>query len=188
MADLNKTVYLAKNVCILVGIVWAVFLLNTITPFYNFNHLGIFPRTFRGLAGIIFSPFLHANLYHIISNTAPLFVLTFLLFSFYKKNALEVFATLTILSGSLLWIFGRSACHIGASGLIYALAAFIITSGFYSRRVLTSILSIVVIFLYGGLIFGIFPTRYSISWEGHLFGAIAGVFVSYMLFKAKKRI
>ncbi|MGB5988259.1 MAG: rhomboid family intramembrane serine protease [Marinifilaceae bacterium] len=185
MKELNNTLNLAKSVGILIGIVWAVFIINSITPFYNFNHLGIIPRTVRGLAGIICSPFLHASLSHIISNTIPLFVLTFLLFSFYKKYALEVFAILILLSGSLVWLFARSACHIGASGLIYALAAFIVTSGFYSRNIRTSILSIVVIFVYGGLIFGIFPTRFNVSWEGHLFGAISGIFVSYQLFKGK---
>jgi len=85
----------------------------------------------------------------------------------------------------LVWLMGRSASHIGASGLIYSLAAFNITFGFLQKKILNIIVSLVVVFLYGGLIWGVFPTRFYISWEGHLFGAIAGIFLAYMFNKKK---
>lgn len=186
MREIRRTFTLAKNISLFIIFIWGVFILNMITPSFDFNQFGIVPRTLSGLIGIICSPFLHANILHIISNTIPLFVLSFLLFLFYRKYAFGLLVSLILLSGSLVWLFARPACHIGASGLIYALAAFIITSGIYSRKFTSIILSIVVVLVYGGLIFGIFPTQVHISWEGHLFGAISGIFISYLRFNNAK--
>jgi len=164
--------------------VWLVFILDIIIPI-DFNNYGILPRTIQGLVGIPLSPFLHAGLFHIISNTIPLFILLFLLFTFYKKESLPVIVLIILIGGILVWIFGRKSYHIGASGLIYGLFSFLVVSGFLRKNIKTIIVSIIVIFLYGGLIYGIFPQQSHISWEAHLFGAIAGIICSY-LFKTKR--
>lgn len=185
---MNKTLRLVKNVVIFIALIWAIFVINLITPFYDFNQLGIVPRSTNGLIGIVLSPFLHANIAHIVSNTVPLFVLTLLLFLFYRSRAKKVMIILTLMSGMLVWLFARSACHIGASGLIYALAAFIITAGLYSRKISTILLSVFILIVYGGLVFGIFPRNFYISWESHLLGAISGIVLAYLIFKMKKKI
>lgn len=161
---------------------WVVFVVDLILPM-DFNKFGIVPRTPFGLIGIVTSPFLHANLTHLISNTVPLFVLTLILLAFYKRESLSVIIIVVLLGGILVWIFGRSSYHIGASGLIYGVVAFLISCGIFRRNLRAIILSIIVLLLYGGIIYGIFPTKTSISWEGHLFGALSGVFCGYIFRK-----
>ncbi len=187
MEQTNQTVKLLKSVGIFILIMWSVYLINLILPFYDLNNLGIKPRSVSGLVGIVISPLLHANIFHILSNTVPLFVLLFLLFKIYPRNAVAVIAAIVIIGGGLVWLFGRTAVHIGASGLIYGLAAFIVASGVFLRKFINVIVAIIVVLLYGSLIFGILPTRSYISWEGHLFGALAGVLISYLLFKRDKK-
>ncbi len=167
--------------------VWLVFILDIIIPI-DFNNYGILPRTLNGLIGIPASPFLHANIFHIISNTVPLFILLLLLFTFYKKEAIPVIIIIVFVGGILVWLFGRKSYHIGASGLIYGLASFLIASGIFRKNIVSIIVSLIVFFLYGGLIYGIIPRESHISWEAHLFGALAGIFCSYILFKKSKKI
>lgn len=163
--------------------IWLVFGLNTILPF-NLNQFGILPRTTNGLAGIFFAPFLHANLPHIISNSVPLFVLTLSLFLFYEKQAQAVWLGVMLIGGFLVWLlagfFSGPALHIGASGVIYGLVAFFVASGIYQRSAQAILISIIACMVYGSLIFGIFPTQPQISWQGHLFGAVAGLFMAYV--------
>jgi len=185
---MKKTFRLLKNVAIFIAVIWAVFVVNLVTPFYDFNQLGIIPRNPNGLIGIILSPFLHANIAHIVSNTVPLFVLTFLLYQFYRSKAQKVMIVLTLMTGLLVWLFARSVCHIGASGLIYALASFIITAGLFSRKLSTILLSVLILIVYGGLAFGVFPRSFHISWESHLLGVVAGISLAYLMFKMKKKI
>jgi len=146
------------------------------------DHYGVIPRTPIGLVGIPVMPFLHANFHHLISNTVPLLVLLILL-SGSRAESWEVVATIVVLGGALLWIFGRPAVHIGASGLISGLTAFLILSGFLEQRIVPLFIAIVVGFLYGtSLLLGVLPRLHSpVSWEGHLFGAIAGGIVAYAL-------
>lgn len=165
--------------------IWIVFILDIIIPI-DFNTYGILPRTFIGLIGIPASPFLHANLFHIISNSLPLFILLFLLFTFYKNESLSVIIMIIFISGFLVWLFGRKSYHIGASGLIYGLASFLIASGIFKKNIISIIVSLIVFFLYGGLIYGIIPMQSHISWEAHLFGALTGIFCSYTFKKSKK--
>jgi membrane associated rhomboid family serine protease len=159
-------------------IMWFVFIFNWIFNL-NFNSYGIVPRTPKGLIGIFTSPFLHLNFQHIISNTVPFVILMGTLSFFYEKLNLIV-----LIGGVLVWVFGRSSSHIGASGLIYGLATFLIAIGFYRKSFKTIMISIIVIGMYGSLIFGVLPTNSYISWEGHLFGALAGIFVA-RLYKNK---
>lgn len=154
----------------------------TISIFIPINQFGIIPRTPWGLLGIFTSPFLHGNIRHLVSNTIPLIVLLVILNYFYKKKAVNVIAFTIIIGGLFVWIFARNANHIGASGLIYGLAAFLIANGFIEKKILSLVISTGVILLYGGLIWGVLPSTYGrISWESHLFGAIAGILIAFIL-------
>jgi membrane associated rhomboid family serine protease len=160
--------------------IWAVFFLSYFFPFlYNF---GVVPRTASGLIGIALMPFLHANIHHILGNTVPLFILLMLLAGS-KARSWEIVLYVALLGGTLLWIFGRPACHIGASGLIFGLIAFLLVSGLLEKRLVPLLIAIFVGFFYGGTLFaGILPTVGShISWDGHLCGAIAGGLVAFYL-------
>lgn len=169
-----------KGVMAFIGAIWLVFILEIILPI-DLMSLGLIPRTVTGLLGIPAMPFLHANLQHIVSNTVPLFVLLILLAGSQANSSTVVIAIIS-LSGALLWLFGRPAIHIGASGLIFGLMGFLIVSGLLERRFVPLVISILVIFLYGGtLLLGIVPRLGShISWDGHFLGAVAGGVVAYI--------
>ena len=164
-------------------LMWFVFLLQNTTQF-NFLKLGVLPRNSDGLLGILTSVFVHGDIKHIVSNTLPILVLGMMLFYFYKKIAIPVFFWLWLISGVWLWIGGRSSdsyptYHIGASTLVYGLAAFLFFSGLFRRHLRLMVVSALVVFLYGGIVWGIFPIKQEISWEGHLFGMIAGILIAF---------
>lgn len=156
---------------------WIVKIIE-VTTGISFVEYGVFPRSIDGLKGILFSPFIHANFSHLISNSLPFFILGFMLVYFYRRIAYRIFIILYFLSGISLWLFGREAWHIGASGVVYAMAAFHFVSGIIRSDVRLLTLSVVVVFLYGGLVWGLLPVRPEISWEGHLSGAIAGIILA----------
>jgi len=169
-----------RGVLIFVGAIWVVYLLSY--PFPFIEGYGVIPRKLIGLVGIPAMPFLHANLHHLISNTIPLVVLLILLAGS-RAESWEVVVVIVLLGGLLLWIFGRPADHVGASGLISGLTAFLILSGFLEQRIVPLLIALLVGFLYGGsLIFGLIPRFDSnISWDGHLCGAVAGALVALAL-------
>lgn len=183
--DKNQLLNKLKIALTFVALIWGVFLVDFLSSGY-LSQFGIRPRNLYGLVGIFTAPFLHAGLWHIVSNTFPLFLLSFALFVFYPKHAWRVIIFSIVLGGALVWIMGRNANHIGASGLIYALAAFLIAAGLYTKSVKGIIVSLIIIILYGGLIWGVFPTRPWVSWEGHLFGAVAGVAYGYLFRQSLK--
>ena len=146
------------------------------------SFLGIEPLKTSGLPGIILSPFLHGDWNHLMANSVPIFVLIASLYYFYRSLATEILTLGVILSGLWVWLGAREGVHIGASSLIYALAAFLMLSGFLRRDNRLMALSFVVVFLYGSLIWGIFPELFpekNISWEGHLSGLLAGVILAW---------
>ncbi|MDD2382275.1 MAG: rhomboid family intramembrane serine protease [Mariniphaga sp.] len=157
---------------------WIIELIKATTSIH-FVRLGVYPLHWKGLPGILFSPLIHSGYNHLISNSIPLFILFFALIYFYRRISYRIFFLLYILSGISVWLVGREAWHIGASGVIYALAAFHFVSGIIRNDIRLLTLSIVVVFLYGGLIWGIFPIDPKISWEGHLWGAVSGVFLAF---------
>ena len=153
---------------------------------YNFNSYGILPREIKGLRGIFFSPFIHSDASHLSNNSVPLFVLLASLFYFYRQIAHKVLIYGTLLSGLICWCIARGSYHIGASGIIYLLFSFIFFSGIIRKHYRLIAMSLVVIFLYGSMIWFILPTEDRISWEGHLAGFIVGLLFSF--FYRKKGI
>ena len=145
----------------------------------RFSKYGVLPRTLEGLKGVFLSPFIHSDWKHLTNNAFPLFVLTATLGFFYKGIAKEVFFWSWLMSGLWLWAIGRPSFHIGASGLLYALASFLFFSGFIRKHTKLMSISMFVVFLYGGMVWGIFPMKKHISWEGHLAGALAGLILAY---------
>jgi len=165
---------------VFLGAIWVVFLLSRVVPF-DMNAFGVVPRTSKGLVGIPLMSFLHANFQHITSNTVPLIVLL-LLVATSNPRPWTVIVEICLLSGLVLWIFGRSANHIGASGLIFGLISFLVCAGIFERRLVPVAVALIVGFLYGGsLLAGVIPRIGShVSWDGHLSGAVAGVLVAFL--------
>ncbi len=161
-----------------VVIIWFI----KISEFYtesSFSNFGVKPRDAFGLVGIIFSPFLHSDFEHLVANSVPILILSVGIFHFYKQIAFKTIGLMWILTGLGVWIMGRSAYHIGASGLIYAFTTFLFFSGILRRFMPLIAISLLVTFLYGSLVWGIFPWEIGISWEGHLMGFLAGIVVAF---------
>jgi membrane associated rhomboid family serine protease len=162
---------------IFVAVIWIVKIAETILD-SSFAEYGVYPQETGGLIGIITGPLIHGDFEHLAANTVPILVLGTGLFYFYRPIAFNVFVLIYILSGLMLWIGGRPAFHIGASGLIYGLAAFLFLSGLLRKYVRLMAISLLIVFLYGGLIWGVLPIDQRISWEGHLFGGITGLAIA----------
>ena len=172
--SLLKTI---KLPIIFVLIIWTV---KIVECFFDLNIyiFGVFPREIIGLRGILFAPFIHNDFTHLLNNSIPILVLGSLFVFFYKNLSFEIFMWLFFISGILLWGIGRPNYHIGASGIIYALATFLFTSGVIKKDTRLAAISLVIAFLYGSLIWGIFPSKVNVSWEGHLSGLVSGVIVA----------
>ena len=167
----------------LVIVLWLVKLFELEFGF-DFSIFGILPRELSGLRGIIFSPLIHSNIEHLAANSLPLLVLNFSLFFFYRKSAYAIFTLTYLFSSVFVWIGGREALHIGASGVIYGLAAFLFLSGVISHNIRLLTISLIVIFLYGSMFWGIFPLKPEISWESHLWGGLSGFVLAWLYRKS----
>jgi membrane associated rhomboid family serine protease len=142
---------------------------------------GIFPGTIEGLQGVLFAPFIHGSLAHLFANTAPIIVLGTALIYGYPRSARIVIPTLFVAVGLGVWLFARHSYHIGASGLTFGMMFFIFTIGVLRWDPRAIALALLVFFLYGGMIWGIFPGRPGISYESHLFGAATGIVLAFAL-------
>ena len=172
----NKRVHLVPLIAIVS--IWLVYIFE-IKFGYNFNKYGVYPQKLSGLKGIIFSPFLHSNTKHLINNSVPLAVMLSSLYFFYQQIANKVLFWGVILSGFLTWVIGRPSYHIGASGVVYFLVSFIFFSGIFRKYYRLVAVSLVVVFLYGSMVWYIFPVEEQISWEGHLSGFLVGLLIAF---------
>jgi len=172
----------------ILAVIWIVFIIDIILPFLNLTHWGIHPRSLSGLPGIAFSPFLHGGIGHIISNSIPLFFLSFAMSFFYKKIWVKSTVLIILFGGLGVWLFALNghSNHIGASGLVFGYVTFLIAAGLFMKNIKAILVAVVIFFLYGGVLWGVLPTRPGVSWEGHLFGAIAGIAVAWMFRKSEQ--
>lgn len=161
-------------------LMWVVFWFEVRFGF-DFTPYGILPRTISGIIGILFSPFIHSGFSHIANNSIPVLVLSSGLFYFYRPVAWRVLALILVLGGIGTWAIGREAYHIGASGMVYGLASFLFFKGIWSGYYRLTAFSLVVVFLYGSLVWGTMPIDPGMSWEGHLMGFISGALLAFII-------
>ncbi|MBM3420730.1 MAG: rhomboid family intramembrane serine protease [Bacteroidetes bacterium] len=157
---------------------WLVFFTSVLMDFST-TLMGIYPHSLKGLPGILLSPFSHSDFTHLLNNTFPVLILGTALFYFYGEVAFKVFLINWVLTGFLVWLGGREAWHVGASGVVYGLAFFIFFSGIIRRYFRLMALTLLVVFLYGSMVWGMFPfVPVNISWESHMLGAASGIFLA----------
>jgi membrane associated rhomboid family serine protease len=161
---------------------WIVFILNEVIFGGRLNALGILPHRFIGLRGILFAPFLHGNLYHIAANTVPFVILGWVVMLRNTKDFYFVSFMSALVGGLGTWLIGRpNSVHIGASGVIFGYFGYLLFRGYFERSFVAIAISIAIAIGYGGMIWGVLPTRSYISWEGHLFGFIGGILAAKLL-------
>ncbi|KPA13785.1 rhomboid family membrane protein [Candidatus Magnetomorum sp. HK-1] len=167
-----------KTAFFVVSILWGIHLFNIIFP-YELRLFGIRPRDIQGLWGILFCPFLHQNLSHLIANSSALIVLLSVSFMYSRKLTEIALIYIIIIGGGMVWLLGESgSLHIGASGIIFGLIGFLIFSGFYHQNLKAIIIAILVCFFYGGALWSLFIVMPGVSWSGHFFGFISGIIAS----------
>ena len=171
-----------------VGLLWVIEIVdwllfrNQLPQFF-----GIQPWSVRGLLGIICAPFLHGDFAHLLANTLPLLTLGWLVMLRGRGEWLAVSAIAAVCSGLGTWVFGGlGSTHIGASGVIFGYFGFLLLRGYFERSFSAIAFSLLVAFLYGGIIFGVLPTNQTISWQGHLFGFLGGVLAAKLLSKPRR--
>ncbi len=159
-------------------ILWGVKLFETAEN-VNLSWYGLYPRTVHGLLGIITSPLLHGDFPHLIANSTPLLIVGSVIFYFYRTIAFQIFFWVYLMTGVWVWTVGREAYHIGASGIIYGFVTFLFFSGIFRKDTKLLSISLFVVFLYGGTIWGVLPLRNGMSWESHMLGSLAGLITAY---------
>lgn len=172
-------------VLVIVALMWATEIIDWILPL-NLDYFGIRPRSLEGLPGVVLSPFLHGGFAHLIANTSALLVLGALL-AWTTRHMWTVTLGVILLGGLGVWLLAPPfSITIGASGLVYGWAAFLVVYGFAVRRLGPALIGLLVVALYGGMVFGVLPFQPGVSWQGHLFGAIAGVLLGLRLGRADR--
>ena len=191
-ASLNESLNLpawARPLIVVVGIcavMWVVELIDLL-PGVNLDRWGIRPRTLDGLVGIVTAPFLHDGLAHLISNTIPFIVLGTLIAASSVGRYLAVTVMVALVSGLGTWLIGPAHTdHIGASAVVFGYLTYLLARGFFERKVGYIVVGILVLFFYGGVLWGLLP-RPGISWQGHLFGAVGGVLAAWLFHDEKRR-
>jgi len=162
------------------AILWLIKIAESLTGTGLFKY-GIYPGQLSGLAGIFFAPLIHSSFSHLFANTAPLLILGTALLYGYPKSAKIVIPVVYIATGLGVWFFARQVYHIGASGLTFGFMFFVFTIGAIRWDRLAIALSMIVFFLYGSMIWGIFPNETGISFESHFFGAMIGIILAILL-------
>ena len=177
---ISQTKTNADNLAIILLIPWVVFIISELTG-KRLLILGIYPRRLSGLPGILFAPLLHANFNHIFFNSIPLLVLSNFLLINGLAYYLEVTLYITLLSGLLVWCFAKPGLHVGASAVITGYWALLVSNIIQQGTLTAIILGVVSLYYFAGIFLGVFPGKKGVSWEGHLFGLLAGFATSYFL-------
>jgi membrane associated rhomboid family serine protease len=164
---------------VFVALMWLVAIFEFVTEI-DLSSWGIYPLKLSGLRGVLFSPFIHGDWQHLMSNTLPFLIMGFLLFYSYRKVAFKSLLFIYLASGFMVWLIGRPAYHIGASNIVYGFAFFLFFSGAFRKDIQSIAMSLLVVFLYGSIVWGLLPFKWEISWEGHLMGGLAGAFMAFV--------
>lgn len=169
----------------IVGLMWGLEILDLFLGGY-LNRFGIRPQSIVGLRGILFAPFLHGNFIHLALNTVPFVVLGWFVMLRRTSDFFVVSAIVMLISGLGVWLFAPPFTnHIGASGVVFGYFGFLLSRGYFERSFSSILMSVVVGLLYGSMIWGVFPIRYGISWQGHLFGFVGGIIAAWLLSKPR---
>jgi membrane associated rhomboid family serine protease len=172
-------------ILLLVGLCWVLFVLNNLILGGHLTQFGIRPRHLSSLPGILFAPFLHVSFHHLAANTPPLLILGAVICARSKREFALVTLCGIILGGSFTWLIGRSAYHVGASGLIFCYFGYLASLAFFERKIGTLLLSLLCLVGYGGLLRGMVPTSTAVSWEGHVAGFLAGITLAWLTSELK---
>jgi len=170
-------------IILFLAICWISYLLSYWLPIQQY---GIVPRTSGGLIGIVSAPFLHGSFSHLTGNSVSFIVFALIFLALEEKQQLLKLFLMIVLTGTLTWLLARNANHIGASGLIFAMFGYLVLSGWFARKVRHILVALLVIFFYGGMIYGVLPGRIGVSWESHLFGFISGGWLAWYVHRYKK--
>ena len=162
-----------------IALLWVIEILDRLLNL-NLYQLGVYPREPLGLLGILYGPLIHGSWNHLLSNSFALLILGTALVYGYPRSTLPVFLSIYLFSGILTWLFARQSWHFGASGLTHGMMFFIFTIGILRGDRLSVALAMIVFFVYGGMVWSIFPQEPGISYEGHFFGAIIGVLAAFL--------
>ncbi len=165
-----------------VALIWIIELIN-FSLGHRLNSWGVLPRTLTGLKGIPLSPLLHSSIAHVLLNTIPFAVLGGFVMMYGKQMFFEISIIIILVSGIALWLLGRSSYHVGASSLIFGYFGYLILRAWYERSLKSFVLAFITVSLYGSIIWGLLPTFSRISWEGHLFGMLAGILAARLVRK-----
>jgi membrane associated rhomboid family serine protease len=168
---------------IMLAIMWGIHIIKVVTGARFAAMYGMYPRSTEGILGIFTSPLIHSNWQHLTNNSVPFLVLGVMIFLFYRRIALKSFVLIYILTGLAVWIFARDVIHIGASGVVYGLVSFVAFLGIFRRNIKSIVLSLIILFLYSGMFYGVLPNQPGISWESHLLGGIVGIIVAWIFRK-----
>ena len=174
-----KTFFFPLCLCIIISLIKLVEIKSGV----SFHTLGVYPGNFDKFYGLFLYPLIHSSTNHLFNNLIPLFFLTSALIHFFDRHGYLIFFTIYFFSGLLLFMIGREVYHIGASGIIYGLASFLFFSGIIRNNIQLLSFSLLIVFLYGSMVWGIFPgtVKPGVSWEGHLSGSIIGLIFSILL-------
>jgi len=178
--EILKFLYKIRFPVLLLLFLWFIETIDNIFKL-NLEILGIYPREWSGLPGIFTSPFIHSNWSHLASNSMPILVLTSIMVVFYSRVAAQSLVTIMVGTGIMVWLFARPSYHIGASGVVYGLVAFVFWTGVFKKNVKSVVLALIVLTLYAGSVESMFPNaEKNISWESHLFGALVGLVTAFI--------
>ena len=187
MAEKNDNIF--NKLLFPIGVVVLMWLVKIIEVFQNdkYTSWGIIPREIDGLPGILTAPFLHSDWQHLMSNSVPMLALMSMVMVFYKRVAVSSIIIITVFTGFTVWLFARGGTsHIGASGVVYGLVAFLAWTGIFRRNLKSIILALVMLVAFGSYFHGIVPNKEGVSWESHLFGGLVGIFTAFLFKNVKE--
>lgn len=179
MDDRHRLLRSIRYPALFVALLWVVKGYEIITA-ADLSALGNYPRKLYGIMGIFTSPLVHGDMNHLLTNSVPILLLGSLLIYFYPASSRKVIPAIYLFTGSAVWLLARPVYHIGASGLVYGLAFFLFFSGVFRNDMKSLVISFFIIFMYGGIVWGLVPYLIGVSWESHLSGAVSGIVLAWV--------